>query len=238
MSEESRIVTLLGIPFNLTNVISGAVVALVVFLLLFWFSRNLQMKPTGKQNMLEWLIDFTNGIVKSIMPNAEGRSYNLLAFTLFVFIFVANQAGLMFQVKVGDVVYFKSATAVPMTALTLAFMVNLLAHYMGVKKFGFMGYLKNTFTSPFPALLPINLLEQFTNIITLGLRLYGNIFAGEVLLTLVGKLALSHGILVFIPSAILELLWQGFSVFIGSIQAFVFTILTMVYISQKVEKED
>ena len=90
--------------------------------------------------------------------------------------------------------------------------------------------------SPMKALLPINILEQFTNFITLALRLYGNIFAGEILLTLIYKLAKINAF-VFIPASVLELIWQGFSVFIGSIQAFVFTTLTMVYISQKIEKE-
>ena len=80
-------------------------------------------------------------------------------------------------------------------------------------------------------------MEQFTNFITLALRLYGNIYAGEVLLKLIFQLAQSHGLLTFIPAIPLELIWQGFSVFIGSIQAYVFVTLTMVYISQKVEKE-
>ena len=59
------------------------------------------MKPNGKQNVLEWAIDFTNGIVKSAIPDEEGKKYGVLAFTLFMFIFVSNQLGLIFQVNVG-----------------------------------------------------------------------------------------------------------------------------------------
>lgn len=88
-----------------------------------------------------------------------------------------------------------------------------------------------------PALLPISIFEQFTNFITLALRLYGNIYAGEVLLKLIYNMANSKGVLTYIPAIPLEIIWQGFSVFIGSIQAYVFVTLTMVYISQKVEKE-
>lgn len=233
----SKIVKLFGFSFNVGNCVAGLVTAIIVCAVLIWLSRNLQMKPTGKQNILEWIVDFTNGIVKSAIPDAQGSNYGLFAFVLFVFIFVANQLGLIIQFVIGDVTYVKSPTASPMTTLTLAFMVLVITHLAGVVRFGFKGYFKNSFLSPYPALFPIKLMEQFTNFITLALRLYGNIYAGEVLLKLIFQLAQSHGLLTFIPAIPLELIWQGFSVFIGSIQAYVFVTLTMVYISQKVEKE-
>lgn len=233
----SKIVKLFGLSFNVGNCVAGLVTAIIVCAALIWLSRNLQMKPTGKQNILEWIVDFTNGIVKSAIPDAQGSNYGLFAFVLFVFIFVANQLGLIIQFVIGDVTYVKSPTASPMTTLTLAFMVLVITHLAGVVRFGFKGYFKNSFLSPYPALFPIKLMEQFTNFITLALRLYGNIYAGEVLLKLIFQLAQSHGLLTFIPAIPLELIWQGFSVFIGSIQAYVFVTLTMVYISQKVEKE-
>ncbi|KRM18839.1 atp synthase a chain [Ligilactobacillus hayakitensis DSM 18933 = JCM 14209] len=237
MNEEPNIVTYFGIPFNVGNVTSGLITAVLMFCLLFWLSRKIQMKPTGKQNVIEWIIDFTNGIIKNALPDEEGKNYSLLAFTLFVFIFLSNQIGLIFEFEYNGHEYLKSPTSTPITTITLAFMVILLSHYLGVKKFGFGGYIKNSYLSPMPALLPISILEQFTNFLTLALRLYGNIFAGEVLLKLIFSLAKSHGILTYIPAIPLEILWQGFSVFIGSIQAYVFVTLTMVYISQKVEKE-
>lgn len=233
----SKIVKLFGLSFNVGNCVAGLVTAIIVCAVLIWLSRNLQMKPTGKQNILEWIVDFTNGIVKSAIPDAQGSNYGLFAFVLFVFIFVANQLGLIIQFVIGDVTYVKSPTASPMTTLTLAFMVLVITHLAGVVRFGFKGYFKNSFLSPYAALFPIKLMEQFTNFITLALRLYGNIYAGEVLLKLIFQLAQSHGLLTFIPAIPLELIWQGFSVFIGSIQAYVFVTLTMVYISQKVEKE-
>lgn len=233
----SKIVKLFGLSFNVGNCVAGLVTAIIVCAVLIWLSRNLQMKPTGKQNILEWIVDFTNGIVKSAIPDAQGSNYGLFAFVLFVFIFVANQLGLIIQFVIGDVTYVKSPTASPMTTLTLAFMVLVITHLAGVVRFGFKGYFKNSFLSPYSALFPIKLMEQFTNFITLALRLYGNIYAGEVLLKLIFQLAQSHGLLTFIPAIPLELIWQGFSVFIGSIQAYVFVTLTMVYISQKVEKE-
>ena len=233
----SKIVKLFGLSFNVGNCVAGLVTAIIVCAVLIWLSRNLQMKPTGKQNILEWIVDFTNGIVKSAIPDAQGSNYGLFAFVLFVFIFVANQLGLIIQFVIGDVTYVKSPTASPMTTLTLAFMVLVITHLAGVVRFGFKGYFKNSFLSPYPALFPIKLMEQFTNFITLALRLYGNIYAGEVLLKLIFQLVQSHGLLTFIPAIPLELIWQGFTVFIVSIQAYVIVTLTMEYISQKVEKE-
>ncbi|GAW64114.1 F0F1 ATP synthase subunit A [Ligilactobacillus acidipiscis DSM 15836] len=236
MNEGAKVITLLGIPFNVGNCLSGLAAAIIVFLLVFVFSRNIQMKPKGKQNALEWLIDFTNNIVKANIPDEQGRNYQLFSFTLFVLIFISNQIGLMIQFSVGDVTYLKSPTASPMTTLTLALLVMVLADFCGVTRFGFKGYFKNSYLSPMPALFPIELLEDFTNFLTLALRLYGNIFAGEVLLTTIRSMD-KAGWLGTISSVPLEMIWQGFSVFIGSIQAYVFVTLTMVYISQKVEKE-
>ncbi|KGO32095.1 hypothetical protein Q757_03090 [Oenococcus alcoholitolerans] len=125
--------------------------------------------------------------------------------------------------------------------LTLALISMVVAHFAGVARFGLKGYFKNTFLRPFPAMFPLEILDQLTNLLTLGLRIYGNIFAGELLLNLIASLALPNnslsspiGFIVAIP---LELIWQGFSVFIGAIQAFVFTTLTSVYISQMITKE-
>ncbi|MCC3237247.1 F0F1 ATP synthase subunit A, partial [Pediococcus acidilactici] len=84
----------LGLTFSTANVISGLVAAIIVFAVVFAFSRNLKLKPTGKQNALEWVIDFTNGILRSSVDETETRNFGLYAFTLFLFIFVANQIGL------------------------------------------------------------------------------------------------------------------------------------------------
>ncbi|KRL04162.1 F0F1 ATP synthase subunit A [Liquorilactobacillus oeni] len=237
MNEGASVQEFFGIPFNISNDLPGLLAAIIVFFTMLWLSRRIQLKPSGKQNFIEWIIDFTNGIIKSTMPGKEGSKFGLLIFTLFSFIFVSNQLGMMLQVSVNNVSYIKSPTANVMTTMTLAFIVLLTAHFLGVKKFGFKGYFKNTYLSPLPFLLPLSVLEEFTNFLTLALRLYGNIYSGEVLLKLIYEFGKSFGIASFIPAIPLEIIWQGFSVFIGSIQAYVFVTLTMVYISQKVEKE-
>jgi F-type H+-transporting ATPase subunit a len=101
--------------------------------------------------------------------------------------------------------------------------VLLYAHYLGMKK-SFGGWLKHTFLNP------IHILEEFIiKPLTLPLRLFGNIFAGEVLIAFL----LSVGIFGSIPL----FLWLGYSVFVGSVQAFIFTTLAMVYISQQVNDQ-
>jgi F-type H+-transporting ATPase subunit a len=226
-----------GLTFDWAVIISATVAMAIVFFMAFFMARNLTMKPKGKQNFLEWIIDFTNGIVDSALPNATGRSLKFFAFSLFMFIFVSNQLGLAFQVQVGDVTYLKSVTTNPIITLGMALIVLGMAHFIGVQKLGFKKYFKNVYLSPFPALLPINIIEQFTSFLTLGLRLFGNIFAGEMVLQLLWKLAQVDMVVTMVPAFLLTMIWQAFSLFIGAIQAYVFVTLTMVYVSEKTEAE-
>ena len=119
----------LGLTFSTANVISGLVAAIIVFAVVFAFSRNLKLKPTGKQNALEWVIDFTNGILRSSVDETETRNFGLYAFTLFLFIFVANQLGLFLQIAWNDVTYLRSPTADPIVTLTLSLITMMIAHY-------------------------------------------------------------------------------------------------------------
>ena len=236
MNEQYPSIKLFGLNFNLTNDIGVLVSAILVFLLVFWLSRNLQMRPGAKQNILEWIMNFTNGIVKGAIPGSQRYTFNLFAFTLFLFIFISNQIGLFLELDIGKDTWFRSPTASPVITMTLAMTVLVISHYFGIVFKGFKVYLKG-YVSPIGILLPINLLEEFTNFITLSLRLYGNIFAGEVLVLLIRQLAFSGGAFSFVSGFLLEIVWQGFSVFIGSIQAYVFVTLGMVYTSHKVVSE-
>ena len=86
---------LFGLTFNWTNLISGTIVFVITFFLLFGLSRHLQMKPTGGQNVLEWIVEFTNGIVRGQMPSETSGFYSFFVFVLFVFLFISNQLGLI-----------------------------------------------------------------------------------------------------------------------------------------------
>ena len=236
--EKSFVFKFMGLNFDLTGIIGSTLMALAVFLICLWLARKVEMKPNKRQNVFEYLLDFINGIVKDNVSDVDAQKHlSLYAFVLFLFIWFMNQLGMFMEVKVDDWVFIKSPTADPVATMSFAMMTLLLSFTFGVQRFGVGGYLKN-YTQPVGFMLPINLIEEFTNFLTLSLRLYGNIYAGEVLLTLIGNdLAHAGGPFTLILAAPLAMIWQGFSVFIGSIQAYVFVTLSMVYIGKKVTTE-
>lgn len=236
--EKSFVFKFMGLNFDLTGIIGSTLMALAVFLICLWLARKVEIKPNKRQNVFEYLLDFTNGIVKDNVSDVDAQKHlSLYAFVLFLFIWFMNQLGMFMEVKVDDWVFIKSPTADPVATMSFAMMTLLLSFTFGVQRFGVGGYLKN-YTQPVGFMLPINIIEEFTNFLTLSLRLYGNIYAGEVLLTLIGNdLAHAGGPFTLILAAPLAMIWQGFSVFIGSIQAYVFVTLSMVYIGKKVTTE-
>ena len=236
--EKSFVFKFMGLNFDLTGIIGSTLMALAVFLICVWLARKVEMKPNKRQNVFEYLLDFTDGIVKDNVSDVDAQKHlSLYAFVLFLFIWFMNQLGMFLEVKVDDWVFIKSPTADPVATMSFAMMTLLLSFTFGVQRFGVGGYLKN-YAQPVGFLLPVNVIEEFTNFLTLSLRLYGNIYAGEVLLTLIGNdLAHAGGPFTLILAAPLAMVWQGFSVFIGSIQAYVFVTLSMVYIGKKVATE-
>lgn len=226
---------LFGLTGNLSTLMMLAVTTLIVFLIAFFSTRNLKLKPTGMQNFMEWIMDFVKGIIKSNMDWKTGGSFHILGITLLLFIFVANVLGLPFAIIYNDYLWWKSPTADPTVTMTLAAMIIIMTNYYGIKAKGFKGYISD-FAKPLPFLAPLKVIEEFANTLTLGLRLYGNIYAGEVLLALIAGLATSS-MFGFVGAIIPALAWQGFSIFIGGIQSFIFVMLTMVYMAHKVSDD-
>jgi F-type H+-transporting ATPase subunit a len=235
LHHEAPIVTFLGLNFNLANLLMITVASLIVFIIALLSTRTLAMKPTGMQNFIEWVMDFVKNIINSTMDWKTGGRFHVLGITIMMYVFVANMLGLPFSIVYNGQLWWKSPTADPAVTLTLATLVVGLSHYYAVKLKGTAEYGKEFF-KPFWFMFPIKIIEEFANTLTLGLRLYGNIYAGEILLALLaGGLATGVGghLAAFIPM----LAWQGFSVFVGAIQAFIFTMLTMVYLSHKVSTD-
>ena len=109
MDEKSWVFHIGPVWFDGTVTTMIILTCVIVFLLVFTFTRNLSLKPKGKQNAIEWVIDFTTNIVGDNMPRKEVRNFSLFSFTLFLFIFVANQIGLVTKIVTGDeVTYWKS----------------------------------------------------------------------------------------------------------------------------------
>ena len=237
LETESKVLEFMGIGFSVNIIISVVATVLLVFLFCYVCTRKVSIRPGKAQSVIEWLMDFVRNIIENTMDWKKGEKFFLLGFTLFLFIWVSNILGLALILNIDGFSYWKSPTASPVVALTLSLMVILLTHYFGAREQGFKEYFLNSYIRPVWPLMPIKILEEFTNTLTLALRLYGNIYAGEILLGLIASLANSKGALTWVVGLPLAVVWQGFSIFIGSIQAFVFTTLTMVYLAHKIEAE-
>ncbi|ESU34341.1 ATP synthase subunit A [Bacillus sp. 17376] len=235
MHHEAPLLDLFGLTFNLTNLLMITIASALVFIIAVLSTRKLAMKPTGIQNFMEWVMDFVKGIINSTMDWKDGGRFHVLGITLLMYVFISNMLGLPFAIVYDNVLWWKSPTADPVITLTLAVMVVGLSHYYGVKLKGTAEYGKEFF-KPFWFMFPIKIIEEFANTLTLGLRLYGNIYAGEILLGLLAA-SLATGVGGHLAAALPMLVWQGFSVFVGAIQAFIFTMLTMVYLSHKVSHD-
>ncbi|MEH7491600.1 F0F1 ATP synthase subunit A [Neobacillus sp. 3P2-tot-E-2] len=235
MHHEAPIVTFLGLQFNLANILMITIASAIVFLLAVLSTRRLAMKPTGMQNFMEWVMDFVKNIINSTMDWKDGGRFHILGITIIMYIFVANMLGLPFSVVVDGTLWWKSPTADPAVTLTLATLIVGLSHFYGVKMKGAGAYGREFF-KPFWFMFPIKIIEEFANTLTLGLRLYGNIYAGEILLSLLAA-GLATGVGGTLAAALPMLVWQGFSVFVGAIQSFIFCMLTMVYLAHKVSSD-
>ncbi|KAB2336510.1 F0F1 ATP synthase subunit A [Cytobacillus depressus] len=235
MHHEAPLVDFMGLTFNLANILMITIASAIVFIIAVLSTRRLSMKPTGMQNFFEWIMDFVKNIVNSTMDWKTGGRFHILGITLLMYIAISNFLGLPFSVVIDDKLWWKSPTADPVITLTLATMVVALSHFYGIKLKGIKEYGRD-YLRPMPFLFPLKIIEEFANTLTLGLRLYGNIFAGEILLGLLAG-SLATGVGGTIAAIIPTLAWQGFSVFVGAIQAFIFTMLTMVYLAHKVSQD-
>ncbi|WP_078593517.1 F0F1 ATP synthase subunit A [Evansella clarkii] len=225
-----------NLAVNLSNILMITVSMAIVFFVCFFMARKISMYPTGAQNALEYLVQFIKNIISSNMDWKQGKHFVMLGLTIILYVFVANMAGIPFELATQDhVVWWKSPTSDPILTISLAIMVIVLTHVYGIKMRGLKEYGKDYFR-PAPFLAPFKVLEDLANTLTLGMRLFGNVYAKEVLMLMLvalGTSSLMWGIFAFLPTII----WQAFGVFIGSLQAFIFCMLTMVYMAHKVSAD-
>jgi F-type H+-transporting ATPase subunit a len=213
---------------------SVIICALLVLVALVARTRLNPDSPGKLQNVLEFVVEFIRNLIRDTMGN---RSITLapLAITLFVFIFVSNQWGL--------VPFLKSPTNDVNTCLALALVTFVLTHFYSLKFRGPKSYVSHYFSVVTPKwtagfglgalarsmFAAIEILIEFVKPLTLTFRLYFNIFVGELML------ALFIFLLQAAAPVALGILWIPFSLFVGLIQAFIFTVLTISYIAQATE---
>lgn len=224
-----------GITFDLTILAMSLLTVLIAFGIIFWASRDMTIKPKGKQTFIEFLYEFVRNTIRPNLGEYT-NNYSLLMFTFFFFLLVANNLGLMLKLQSEEYNFWTSPTSNFMVDFTLSLIVAIVVHVEGIRKRGLATYLKH-YVSPYPVMLPMNILDQFTSLISLALRLYGNIYAGEIVMSLIINMAHSS-IVGASVGFVLNLAWTAFSIFIGCIQAYVFTILSSKYIGEKVVEEE
>lgn len=214
-------------PVNLKTLVMTWVVMLLVALFTVAATRNMRVDRPGKlQLMVEELFQFLRGLVYDNLDPKKGAGLMALIFSLFIYLLFCNLWGL--------VPTMMSPTADVNTTLGMAIMVFILVQILGIKYKG--GKFFKHFIEPFPFFLPLVIVEELAKPVTLAFRLYGNIYAGEVLIAvLLGLIPLTADLL---GGFLASVIWLGFSIFVGFIQAFIFTMLTIAYISQAVESHD
>ncbi len=211
----------LGYTFNMDTLYMTWLAMAIVIVIAVLAVRRIETVPRGMQNLFEMAIEAIGGQVEStIGPNS--RKVAPLLITLFIFLLVSNWLGLIPTLT--------SPTNDLNTTLGLALMIIGFVHVLGLANKGFVGHFGHFF-KPHPLFLPINLVEEVARPITLSFRLFGNIMAGEILIILIAALPIWYG------EPLVGTVWLVFSMVVGIIQAFIFTMLSTSYLSNSLKDE-
>ena len=229
-----------------------------LFCLFFWrVAKNASVnKPSKIQNAVEYLFDFVKSVVNDNFQDKNNKLIGPLSLTIVCWVFLMNLTDLLpvdlipwiangFQSSTiyGPIHYFKVLPVADVNApMGMALGIAILIHYYSIKKKGLGGFLGELTLQPLGKwAMPFNMLIEipgfYAKQIALGLRLYGNLFAGEMIFILIalffGALFDSlYGFALGVFGILLSLGWAIFHVLIIALQAYVFMILTIVFLNQ------
>lgn len=230
------------------SVLLGSIALLVFFLA----SRRVTTGvPAGLQNFAELMLEFANGQVKDCF---HGRSALIgpLALTIFVWVFLMNFMDILpvdILPQIASMFGFKHLKVVPTNDLNMTFAMSLSVFFLiifySIKIKGIKGFVREMTMQPFnhPIFIPFNLLLETVSLIakpvSLALRLFGNLYAGELIFILIAIMTLnahfSHYVVsdlgLGIMQFILSLVWSIFHILVITLQSFIFMVLTIVYLS-------
>ena len=219
-----------GIDISFTNsslmmvialVLGGGVVALAA-------SRG-AIIPGRFQSVAELLYEFIAGIIRETI-GAEGRRYFPIIFTLFLFILIGNMLGM--------VPYSFTFTSHIVVTFVMALIVFVGVTILGFVRHGFHFF--SFFVPPgapiwmWPLLIPIEVISYFSRPISLSVRLFANMLAGHMLLKVIAGFVVAMGLLGIIPLVVVVAI-TGLEILIAFLQAYVFTILTCLYIKDALD---
>jgi F-type H+-transporting ATPase subunit a len=225
---------LFGQTFDTYVIASTLVIAALMIVLVVMLRRSATSGAPGKLQMFfEAVVDYVRDLTGSVI-GPEGEKYVPLGVLLFTFILLCNWIEFIpSQLQVGiSPELLPPPTADINLPLAMALSVFLLCQVVAFRNRGFGGYFRH-YTKPFAVLTPVNVIEEITKPITLTLRLFGNLFAGSLLLVVIAVVgdqllgSIGSGVLVFGAAVV----WKAFdTIFIGAIQALIFSLLTIMYL--------
>ena len=191
--------------------------------------------PSGMQSLMETMVETFQDLVGQMAPPALAPDLTLLSLTLFLLLVVANLIGLLPLPGIGTR-WLHSPTAFLSIPAGLAVAMFILIQWAGIKYKGFGGWVYGWVMKPFPVVgLVVNALEQLVMPVSLAFRLFGNILAGELVLRMTTHAP--QGIAGVLTVIGVGTLWLVFSLVISMIQALIFTILTVAYMSIQASTE-
>jgi len=216
---------------NLDTIWTTAI-AVAVVLALGFFVRNRVTSGVPGRIQLFW--ETIIGTVSDQVESTLGPKYRRvvpLAVTIFVVILAANLIEI-FPGLYHNTDYLPSPTADTNLCYAMGVLVFILTNAASIRARGFKGYMKFFFRDPW-YLFPLNIIEELVKPITLALRLFGNLFAGGIMIALL----LAFPIYFFPVSIGFTVVWKLFDMFIGVLQAFIFALLTLLYFQFAIDTE-
>jgi F-type H+-transporting ATPase subunit a len=195
-------------------VLSAWIVSAVLIALGLLATRSMKLVPSGLQNVVEVAVELLLSVCESTMGRVNGRRFLPIVATAFLFILSANWLGLV--PPFNDVVWLRSPNSDLNITASMALIVFVVVQVTAVRAQGVPGYLKE-FVVP----NPLHILSEISRPISLAFRLFGNILAGEVVIVTI------MGMVPFL----LPVAFFGLEVFVGILQALIFSMLTMVFLT-------
>lgn len=231
----------LGIPIT-NSLIASLLTTVVLVTIGYLASRNLKEVPRGLQNVLEYAIESLYNMIQDVTQDRKNTyAFFPVIATIFLFVIVSNWMGLLpgyasigfYEEAIGEhghgtlVTFLRSANSDLNTTIAIAVVSVMSTQIMGIAALGFIQYGKKflNFSSPIAFFIGIlEIVSEIAKMISFSFRLFGNIFAGEVLLTVIMTIA----------PFVAPLPFMAMELFVGFIQALVFAMLTLVFMNMAV----
>jgi F-type H+-transporting ATPase subunit a len=206
------------ITINLEVVLMTWIVFAILVVVGILSTRKRGIFPRSMQMFGELFVSQFYDLTEDALDREMAKKYGPLICALFMFLVLANWLGI--------IPHLEEPTKDLNTPLSLGLMGFAIAHYAGIKTKGFKAYAKE-YLEPMFFMMPLNVIGELAKIVSISFRLFGNVMGGSIIILVVSHLTYS----IVLP----PLLNAFFGLFVGTIQAFVFTMLTVVYISVQVK---